>query len=537
MEFISLNTYIVLYSAIAFATLTVGSLIFKRDTKKLSNVFFFLTTIAIALWIISFSARLAEFMLIKPENFNEVLPYVIGGIVPMLLFFFAFTFTRNRIRISNRSLTFILAPYAFFSAVLYFWPQLIVTFTEGEIERGPIYWIYFLYVLTFFLLSLNLLFKRYKASAGVFQGVLRSLLYAVAVGGSGIFLVGLIYEFTYLEVFRLIQFTLILILTIIIGFKVIQYHRWRITPFLTELFVSLIAFTLIAQVFFVATTFDIVVNIIVLILFMISGYFLVKSINRESKAKDEIEKLVKDLTEANEQLQVLDQRKSEFVKISAHHLKAPLTGIKGYASMILEGSFGRAINNDAHEAIQKIFDASERLVSIIEDFMDISNIESGKMEYDFKSVNLKKLIEGVLEEMKMVIEKSGLDVSFNTDAIDGYTLFADAGKLRQVISNLTDNAIKYTPQGHVHLFLKKDTQNKKLHFTITDTGIGMSKDTIDNLFEKFSRAHDANKVNTGGSGLGLYVAKEIMKKHEARIWIESPGEGKGSTFHLEFDSK
>ena len=136
-----------------------------------------------------------------------------------------------------------------------------------------------------------------------------------------------------------------------------------------------------------------------------------------------------------------------------------------------------------------------------------------------------------------MIERSGLEVSFNTDETTGYEVVADSEKLRHVILNLTDNAIKYTPQGSVNIFLKKETKKKKLLLTITDTGIGMSKETINNLFEKFSRAHDANKVNTGGSGLGLYVAKEIMKKHNAGIWVESPGEGKGSTFYLEFNLK
>lgn len=532
---VELHTFVVTYLVIASTLATVGFLVFKRDTARLSNIFFLLMNLGTALWMASFAAQISNFPLVGRGALNDVLPYFFGGAVPPLMLFFALTFTRNRIVISNAILAVVLVPYAVLATLMYVLPNTFIYTSESGIG-GLLYWIYVLYIFGFVLAAFRLLVRKYYASAGVFKSVLRSLVVGVFAAGTVILVTGFLNDLYGLEIFRLVQYVSILLLSIYVGYRIMQYYRWRLKPFVAELFVAFITYILIAQTLFMETVFGVAMNILVLVLFTVSGYFLVKSIVHESKAKDEIEKLVKDLTEANEQLQLLDRRKSEFVKISAHHLKAPLTAIKGYASMTLEGSFGKEINNDAKEAIQKIYDASERLVAIISDFMDISNIESGKMEYTFEKVNLKKLIEGVLEEMKMVVEKSGLDVSFNTDAIDGYIVHVDPGKLRQVISNLTDNAIKYTPQGHVHLFLKKEKEKKKLHLTITDTGIGMSQETIDNLFEKFSRAHDANKVNTGGSGLGLYVAKEIMKKHNARIWVESPGEGKGSTFHLVFDA-
>jgi signal transduction histidine kinase len=532
--FIDMYTYAILYMIIACTLMVIGYAVFKRDTSKLSNIFFFLINVATGLWVMTFAARMIDLSFMSSSALNGVLPYLFAGAVPPLLLLFSITFTRSRVVISNTVLAVVLIPYAIFALLIYVFP---VMFMKSFDVGGVLYWIYVLYIFGFVFASFRVLVMKYNASAGVFKSVLRSLLIGSSSAGAIVLVSGIFTVMNSLEFFRLVQYVSIVFLSVYVGFRIMQYYRWRLKPFIAELFVSLISFVLIGQMFFMSSRSDVIMNVLVLILFSILGYFLVKNISYEAKAKDEIEKLVKDLTEANEKLQMLDKRKSEFVKISAHHLKAPLTAIKGYASMILEGSFGRTVNKDAQEAIQKIYDASERLVAIISDFMDISNIESGKMEYAFERVNLKKLIEGVLEEMKMVVEKSGLDVSFNTDAIDGYMIYADPGKLRQVISNLTDNAIKYTPQGHVHLFLKKHVSENKIHLTITDTGIGMSQETIDNLFEKFSRAHDANKVNTGGSGLGLYVAKEIMKKHEARIWVESPGEGKGSTFHLEFEAK
>jgi signal transduction histidine kinase len=535
--FIDQQVYAVLYMVIACLLMAIGYLVLIRDTAKLSNIFYFLMNVFAGLSIMTVASDIANITFVNSKALNSVLPYFFGAAVPPLMYFFSLTFTRSRVVLSNLTIATTLALYAVLAIFLYLFPGVFIESRMFGVNGGILYGVYVLYVLGFIFASFRVFIRKYKSSAGVFKSVLRTLILGIVSFGSIVLLAGLLMEMYNLETFRLVQYISITFLSSYVGYRIIQYHRWRLKPFVAELFVSFITLSLFSQILFASSTFDRVVSVIVLLLFLVAGYFLVKSIGREAKAKDEIEKLVKDLTEANEKLQMLDKRKSEFVKISAHHLKAPLTAIKGYASMILEGSFGRTVNKDAQEAIQKIYDASERLVAIISDFMDISNIESGKMEYAFERVNLKKLIEGVLEEMKMVVEKSGLDVSFNTDAIDGYMIYADPGKLRQVISNLTDNAIKYTPQGHVHLFLKKHVNENKIHLTITDTGIGMSQETIDNLFEKFSRAHDANKVNTGGSGLGLYVAKEIMKKHEARIWVESPGEGKGSTFHLEFEAK
>lgn len=533
-------TYSLLYTILALMTVFVGFALLRRDFKKRSSIFLFAMTLASGLWMIMSTGYAQEIVAETPDLFDNVIAYFFAGAVTLMFLFFALTFTARRIALSNRELILIFLPYTFFSGLLYFAPSYVVNQDVGGYSamtsllfHGTFLFCNIVYTVAGF----SLVWERYQSSAGVFKTILRSMIWMIAVGSSLVFAISVMLYFYQSNFLMLLRLLVLFSFFLLVVLKIFQYYRWNIKPFVAELFVMLVALVLCMQMISVISWSDGAINAMVLGLFGISGYFLIKSIEQESLAKEQIDKLVKDLREVNEELQVLDKRKSEFVKISSHHLKSPLTLIKGYASMILEGSFDKEINSGAKEAIQKIFDASGRLVSIIEDFMDISNIESGKMEYEFADVDLKKLIASVFEEIKVSMEKSGLSTSFNTDEIDGYTTFADAGKLRQVISNLLDNSIKYTPKGEVHLFLKKDKERGKLHLTITDTGVGMSQATIDKLFAKFSRADDANKVNTGGSGLGLYVAKEIMKKHNAKIWVESPGEGKGSTFHLEFEAK
>jgi len=383
-----------------------------------------------------------------------------------------------------------------------------------------------------------LLIKRFKESAGVFKTVVRSMI--VTILCCSILLVAAFlgyYFFEQKELFLLLVFIFIAIAYFLIGLNILQFSRWNTQTFVTESFVFFISLILIVEIVFSKNIMGVFLNAFILFFFVFAGYFLVKSVDGESQAKEEIEKLVKDLIYANEELQSLDKHKSEFVKISAVRLKEPLTAIKGYSSMLLEGSFGGKINSEAFGAIEKIYEASEWLVNIIKDFMDITNIESGKMEYVFENTDIQKLVKQVIEGMSVTIKKSGLDVTFDTDRSPRYVACVDSGKVRQVISNLIDNSIKYTPKGSVYIFLKKEKEPNRIHLTITDTGIGIPPDMIDKLFEKFIRTNEANKQNTGGSGLGLFVAKEIVKKHGGKVWVESPGLDKGSTFHIELFEK
>lgn len=113
-------------------------------------------------------------------------------------------------------------------------------------------------------------------------------------------------------------------------------------------------------------------------------------------------------------------------------------------------------------------------------------------------------------------------------------IHADVGKTRQVIQNILDNSMKYTPSGTIKVLVHDDLKKKKITITVQDTGIGMSKETQEEVFEKFVRAKNANSVNVTGSGLGLYVAKKMVLEMKGRVWVESEGDGKGSTFHIEF---
>lgn len=301
-------------------------------------------------------------------------------------------------------------------------------------------------------------------------------------------------------------------------------------------------FTITRQTLYPFLAFISFLVLIILSLF----YFIIRmwgrQVQKEVRQRERIEGLVAELGKsndklwiANEKLKELDKQKSEFVSIGSHQLRTPLTSIKGYSSMILEGSFGKVPSRLA-EIIDRIFQSSRKLESVIEDYLNITRIELGTMKYQIGPVDLKTLTENLVKEAGPAVTRNKLTISFEAAPLpagETYTVQADSGKLSQVISNLIDNAVKYTPAGSITVKLEKTACKTRL--AVTDTGIGLAPTTMPKLFEKFSRADDAGKVNIQGTGLGLYVAKQIIesKEHHGRIWVESAGEGKGSTFFVE----
>lgn len=237
----------------------------------------------------------------------------------------------------------------------------------------------------------------------------------------------------------------------------------------------------------------------------------------------------KDLGVANEHLKELDQAKSEFVSIASHQLRTPMTGIMGYLSMLVGGDFGK-IKKDQLVIMQNLLDESRRMINLIRVFLDVSKIESGKL-------SLKKApgkIEDVITKCVTVITKAASDKGLKLTFVKPKTampkILIDADKMSDVVTNLIDNAIKYTDKGSITITTKLEGDH--VHVMVTDTGIGIEPHDAKNLFNKFVRGYGIAQINPDGSGLGLYVARRLTEAHGGKIWVESKGKGKGSTFQF-----
>ncbi len=317
-----------------------------------------------------------------------------------------------------------------------------------------------------------------------------------------------------------------------IGYLIVRYRIFNIKLLGAQaLVVSL--WILIASILFLRTIET--VRIIVAatsILLLILGIYLVRSVKREVEQRERIEKQEKALEAANARLKELDQLKSEFVSLATHQIRGPISAIRGYTSMLLEGDYG-TIEGGVRESIQTIAASSAALAGIVQDFLDVSRIEQGKMRYEFTVLDFGKLARSVVEELAPAIERKGLRVRLEIP--DDVLVHADAGKLRQVIENLVDNAQKYTQEGTITILMTKTADRATL--SVKDTGVGIAPETLPKLFRKFSRAEDASKANLRGTGLGLYVARQLVEAQGGSISAESEGEGKGAIFTVELPLK
>lgn len=273
----------------------------------------------------------------------------------------------------------------------------------------------------------------------------------------------------------------------------------------------------------------------VFVLVLVFSIFLLKSVRKEVTQREEIQKLAKTLEKANVRLKELDKMKSEFVSFATHQIRAPITAIKGYTSLILEGSYGD-VSNKMKEAVRRIHKSSDSLAIVVEDYLNISRIEMGTMKYDFKVLDLGKLLKEVTQELKHIVINDGLEFKVNIDESKEYKVKVDEGKVRQVITNIIDNSVKYTDEGYLEVSIEKYEKKGKVRVKISDSGVGIKKQTMSKLFKKFSRAKDANETNIHGTGLGLYIAKQMIQAHGGRLWAESEGENMGAQFYIEVDA-
>ncbi len=322
------------------------------------------------------------------------------------------------------------------------------------------------------------------------------------------------------------------VLLMFLGYLIVRYKAFDIRLVGAQALVVTLCILIGAQVFFATSTPGFIVNGITLALVLGFGFILVKSVKKEVALREQIEGLVVDLDKANERLKELDKMKSEFVSIASHQLRSPLTSIRGYASMLAEGSYGKMPPKVA-QILEKIAESSKFMALSIEDYLNVSRIEAGNMKYEMSDFNLSDIAEKIVDELRSEAIKKGLVMIFRSDYSSTAIVNADIGKTRQIIMNLLDNSMKYTPKGTITVLAHDDVKKKKMYITIQDTGVGMSKDTQSEVFDKFVRAKNANNVNVTGTGLGLFVAKKMITDMNGRVWAESEGEGMGSKFHIE----
>lgn len=237
------------------------------------------------------------------------------------------------------------------------------------------------------------------------------------------------------------------------------------------------------------------------------------------------------LKRSNEKLREMDETKDEFIVMASHQLRTPLTSVKGYLSMVIDGDAGK-VTNAQQELLNQAYVSSQRMVYLIADLLNVSRLKTGKFVIDAAPVNLADMVESEIAQLTQVAKSRKLTLVYNKPE-NFPKIDLDETKTRQVIMNFVDNAIFYSPAGgKIKIELRAD--KRSIYFMVKDNGLGVPKNEQSQLFTKFYRARNAQKARPDGTGLGLFMAKKVITDQGGTILFESV-EDKGSTFGFKFD--
>lgn len=228
----------------------------------------------------------------------------------------------------------------------------------------------------------------------------------------------------------------------------------------------------------------------------------------------------------------IDNLKNEFISMASHELRTPVTGIRGYSDMILEGSFGE-LSPKLMSSVRLIKGASDRLAVLVEDLLDVSRIEQNRIQLERVDANIYDTVSAVIEELMVQSDEKSLKLFLTSASKELPLVSVDIAKLKQILINLIGNSIKYTEKGEVEVRIEEKDNGKSLEIKIKDTGIGMSAKAKERLFEKFYRIKNNKTKDITGTGLGLWITKQLVELMKGSIHVDSI-EGTGTQITVAF---
>ena len=245
----------------------------------------------------------------------------------------------------------------------------------------------------------------------------------------------------------------------------------------------------------------------------------------EIKTHDELEDLGEAFNRMAKGLKRLQELRDEFVFIAAHELRSPVTVMRGYISLLLEGDAG-PISDQAREFLARIETSQQRLAQLVTDLLEVARSEAGRIAIEVAALDMQEPIRASLEELKPLADKKKIVIHY--DPQHAARVLADSSRIKEIMVNLVGNAIKYSPEGAT-VAVRHEVRGKEMITHVADTGYGISRDAQGKMFEKFYRIKTKQTAEIQGTGLGLFIVKQLVEKMNGTIWLESE-EGKGTTF-------
>ena len=514
----------------------IGIFVLLKEKKSNLNRIFFLLSLSVGIWAFS------TFMMFKSCNsenklvFWDKILYIATFFFIALMYHFSVIFTAK-----NKKITLTIAYLiAIFFTILIFTDYFIngvYYYSFGCHTRAQIgHHFYLIYSILFVFLTLKNLWEFQKENKE--NNFIRIQAKYILIGFFVFSLASIELSLAYgIEIYPIFYLALPAFI-IILAYAITEKNLFP-QVLATDILIAAILIFLFTLLIFPEIEFNFSSRLVFFILVSLLCILLLRSVHQEAKRRIEIEnmatrerKLRQDAEKLNEEFKRLDDAKTQFLLATQHHLRTPLTVMRGYLDLIFEGSYGK-VPKELKEALDKFQLSVFRLIKIVNELLDVSQFQLGKeIVYLQDNVDLKEILNEVYEELKYeAIQK---DIYFNIELPKDNLpkIKADPEKLKVALFNLTDNAIKYTNKGGV--CIKVDVLDNKVLICIKDTGIGIEKERLPNLFNQiFERGRDAKKSYALGRGIGLFVSSKIIEGHKGKIWAESEGKDKGSTFYVE----
>lgn len=518
--------FVVLIDLIA---IWLAFIVYSNNPKGKTNKIFALMTLFMLLWVnFAFFARLFSYNTVLAKNFLRI-AWFVTPLFYTTLYFLVINLIEKKYRVLNIFVLFV----GIFLAVLTGFTDLVVSGTK--VVDGILRIIYgpammpFLIAGTF--LTLAILYPLFKNYLKARVDIKNKLEYFIA-GSIFFYTANIIFNIILPMFYDIARFYFIgdystIFLLGFTAFAIIKQELFGIKVVLTQFLVGIIAIVLLTQAITSENLLDFAWKFIIFIVFVYFGFLLIKSVINEIKRRAELQKLY-------EEVDKLSKTKSEFISIASHQLRTPLTAVKGYISMIIEGSYGKP-GKKLVKPLENVYESNERLIRLVNDLLNLSRLESGKIKLAPQIMSLEEMVISIVNELKINAENKGLYIKLLEPIEPLPQITADPDKLRQVVLNVVDNAIKYTKTGGITVEVNKIGSSEQVR--VSDTGAGMDQNEINSLFQMFTRATAGTQLHTEGAGIGLYVARQFIEMHGGKIWAESKGTGQGSTFIIELPIK
>jgi len=532
-----INTHLLFLIVISLLNVLLGFLVWLNNKKNIGNRAFGIFIFFVVLWtIILYISDLPS----QASNalFWNKLTLSFGILFASTFAYFCLVFIEKEgfSIFLRRPLSFIVLSSILFLFLVTLFTNLVVKKIEfyewgTNIVTGSLYFLVAGYYFCASGVGLGSLISKHKKSTGIEKKQVQFLFFGFLLSAVGILTTNLILPLiTGENPFAKYGPYFITFFIVFTAYAITKHHLFDIKVIATEILVGLLGGILIVDLATAESATLRLFKLAVFIAFLYLGVSLVRSVLEEIKRREELESLTEKLEIANNELRKLDRAKSEFISMASHQLRTPLSTIKGYVSMMIEGSWGE-LKAKQKEKLENVFESNERLIKLVADLMDISKIELGKMTMEKNMVQIEETVESCCSELKDIAEKKGLKLYFEKSEEPLPQIEVDNFKIRQAILNVLDNAIKYTRSGEIKISARQ--KDGKIIISIKDTGEGLRDEEKTSIFSGFVRGSAGINLFTEGTGIGLHVAKKFLEMHKGKIWAESEGEGKGSTFFIE----